>query len=43
MKKACPRFHGILLPDAGHYPTIENPEGFNHAVMDFLAGVRLYG
>ena len=43
MKSVSPRLHGVILPDAGHYPAIENPDDFNMAVLNFLAGVRAYG
>lgn len=43
MKSICPRFHGLILPESGHYPAIENPDDFNQAVLNFLAGVRAYG
>lgn len=42
MRSYCPRFHGLLLPESGHYPAIENPTDFNQAVLNFLAGVRAY-
>lgn len=32
----------LLIPEAGHYPAIENPESFNSAALNFLAGCRLY-
>jgi 2-succinyl-6-hydroxy-2,4-cyclohexadiene-1-carboxylate synthase len=42
MKALYPGTHGILLPDCGHYPAIENPEDFNAAVLNFIAGARAY-
>jgi pimeloyl-ACP methyl ester carboxylesterase len=42
-EKICPRWHGVILPESGHYSTIENPDDFNQAVLNFLAGVKLYG
>jgi len=27
-----------MIPDSGHYPTIENPRDFNQALLDFYAG-----
>jgi pimeloyl-ACP methyl ester carboxylesterase len=32
----------LLIPAAGHYPAIENPESFNSAALNFFAGCRLY-
>lgn len=42
MREFCPRYHGVVLPECGHYPAIENPHDFNVAVLNFLAGVRTY-
>ena len=42
-KADYPDCHALLLPDCGHYVAIENPADFNRAVLNFLAGVRLYG
>jgi len=42
MKQICPDLHAVLLPESGHYPAIENPEDFNRAVLNFIAGVRSY-
>lgn len=42
-KADYPACHALLLPDCGHYVAIENPADFNRAVLNFLAGVRLYG
>jgi len=30
----------VILPDCGHYPTIENPHDFNCALLNFYAGVE---
>jgi pimeloyl-ACP methyl ester carboxylesterase len=30
----------VILPHCGHYPTIENPPDFNHALLNFYAGVE---
>ena len=43
MRADYPDTHVLLLPGAGHYPTIENPADFNRALLDFYAGVALYG
>jgi pimeloyl-ACP methyl ester carboxylesterase len=43
MRSICPRYQAVILPDCGHYPAIENPDDFNAAVLNFLAGVRAYG
>lgn len=32
--------HVIILPDCGHYPTIESPADFNRALLNFYAGVE---
>ena len=32
----------LILPDCGHYPAIENPQDFNAAFLNFLAGARAY-
>ena len=42
MKEVYPGATAVLLPDAGHYPAIENPEDFNAAVLNFIAGVKAY-
>ena len=31
----------VILPDCGHYPTIENAHDFNHALLNFYAGAAL--
>ena len=31
-----------ILADCGHYPAIENPQDFNAAVLNFLAGASAY-
>ena len=28
----------VLLPGVGHWPQLEDPEGFEAALLDFLAG-----
>ena len=30
----------VILPDCGHYPTIENPHDFNSALLNFYAGAE---
>ena len=36
--------HTVLVPEAGHYPTAENPLDFNRVLLDFYAGAaRYYG
>lgn len=42
LRSICPRFHALVLPDCGTYAAIENPQDFNRAVLNFLAGVRAY-
>lgn len=39
MRKDYPDVHVIIIPLAGHYPTIENPADFNRALLNFYAGV----
>lgn len=39
MRVDYPDTHVIILPDCGHYPTIENPADFNHALLNFYAGL----
>ncbi len=43
MRGDYPDTHVMMIPDAGHYPTIENPRDFNQALLDFYAGVARYG
>ena len=31
----------VIIPNAGHAANIDQPEAFNRAVLDFLAGVKL--
>lgn len=38
MREDYPDAHIIILPDCGHYPTIENPADFNRALLNFYAG-----
>lgn len=33
----------LILPDCGHYPTIENAHDFNHALLNFYAGAERAG
>lgn len=42
MRQDYPNTHSVLLPDCGHYVAIENPHDFNHAVLNFLAGINAY-
>lgn len=42
MKYLYPACHAVIVPDAGHYPAVENPQDFNAAVLHFLAGVKAY-
>lgn len=39
MRQDYPDTHVIMLPDCGHYPTIENPADFNRALLNFYAGL----
>lgn len=43
LRAISPRYHAVILPACGHYIAIENPDDFNAAVLNFLAGVRTYG
>jgi pimeloyl-ACP methyl ester carboxylesterase len=38
MRGDIPHVHVMMIPDSGHYPTIENPRDFNLALLDFYAG-----
>jgi pimeloyl-ACP methyl ester carboxylesterase len=38
MRADIPHIHVMMIPDSGHYPTIENPRDFNQALLDFYAG-----
>jgi pimeloyl-ACP methyl ester carboxylesterase len=29
----------VIVPNAGHFAQVHNPEGFSQAVVDFLAGL----
>lgn len=40
MRRDYPDTHVVILPDCGHYPTIENPADFNRALLNFYAGVE---
>jgi pimeloyl-ACP methyl ester carboxylesterase len=40
MRGDVPDIHVMMIPDSGHYPTIENPRDFNQALLDFYAGVE---
>lgn len=42
MRADYPGTQTILLPDCGHYPTIENPHDFNSALINFYAGAARY-
>ena len=42
MRNDYPATHSVLLPDCGHYVAIENPDDFNRAVMNFIAGIQAY-
>lgn len=42
MRKDYPDTHVMILPLAGHYPTTENPEDFNRALLNFYAGIQRY-
>ena len=43
LREDYPDSHVVLLPFAGHYPTIENPADFNRALLNFYAGVDSRG
>ena len=38
MRGDIPHIHVMMIPESGHYPTIENPFDFNMALLDFYAG-----
>lgn len=40
MRRDYPDTHVVILPDCGHYPTIENPADFNRALLNFYAGIE---
>jgi len=40
MRKDYSQTQVVILPDCGHYPTIENPHDFNHALLNFYAGAE---
>lgn len=40
MRGDVPDIHVMMIPESGHYPTIENPRDFNWALLDFYAGVK---
>lgn len=40
MKGDYPDCHTVILPFCGHYVAIENPQDFNRAVLNFIAGVQ---
>ena len=42
MRRDYPDTHVLVIPNSGHYPTIENPTDFNRALLNFFAGVRCY-
>ncbi|HMB36735.1 MAG TPA: alpha/beta hydrolase, partial [Methylomirabilota bacterium] len=39
MKRAIPSAGLVIMPKAGHTINLEDPEGFNRAVLDFLTAV----
>ncbi len=42
MRRDCAATHILLLPDSAHYPTIENPQDFNQALLNFYAGAEKF-
>lgn len=40
MRKDYSQTQVVILPDCGHYPTIENPHDFNSALLNFYAGAE---
>lgn len=40
MKQDYPNCHALILPDCGHYIALENPDDFNRAVLNFVAGLK---
>ena len=42
-RQDVPDVHIALIPEAGHYPTAENPLDFNRTLLDFYAGAACYG
>lgn len=43
MRADYSRAQVVMLPDCGHYPSIENAHDFNHALLNFYAGARRAG
>jgi pimeloyl-ACP methyl ester carboxylesterase len=43
MRQAYSRTHCVMIPFAGHYLAIENPDDFNRVIMGFIGGVEKYG
>jgi pimeloyl-ACP methyl ester carboxylesterase len=43
MRGYYPATQAVILPYAGHYLAIENPDDFNHTILNFMAGVERYG
>ena len=43
MRRDYAATHIVLLPDSAHYPTIENPQDFNQALLNFYAGAEKFG
>jgi pimeloyl-ACP methyl ester carboxylesterase len=41
-RQDLPDVHIALIPEAGHYPTAENPLDFNRTLLDFYAGAARY-
>jgi pimeloyl-ACP methyl ester carboxylesterase len=41
MRQDYPQTHVVILPECGHYPSIENPQDFNQALLNFYAGAAL--
>jgi proline iminopeptidase len=39
LERALPRVSRVVLPDAGHVPWVEDPDGFRSAVSAFLTGL----
>jgi len=41
LAQVLPDAQTLLLPHVGHWPQLENPDGFDAALLDFLAQRRV--
>ena len=42
LAQVLPDARMLVLPGAGHWPQLEDPEGFDGALLDFLAHQRVW-